>query len=185
MGQIIRLTSTLTRASSVTQYTAGDLVTDAGPSLFTFTLPNGVSPQGRILACSLVVVPASGNLVITALDGTVYVWKSADALAAVADNAAYSVTGAYMNKVEGYFNFVNTAWRNPLGALTASTDGWQHMTPVNHGVSGAPFSFKDGDALAIDANRTFSAAMQVTGAWNPGAVAQAITMHLDLELTRD
>jgi hypothetical protein len=177
VGKIIRLHKSLTRASSATQYTAGDQVCAAA---FDFALPEGMS-QGRILSLGLDIIPASGNLVITALDGFMWMWKSADAPAAVADNAALSLTGGQMTDNVARFAFSNGAWINPLGALTASTAGHQHMTPASHGVAGAPFSF-DNDGLAFNAARTLNGLIQITAAWNPGAVANVFHAHLDIEI---
>lgn len=179
MGQIVRVAADadLSRAADATAYTAGDLVAGA---LFSFTMP-GYLNKGRILALGLTITPASGNLVITALDGAVWVFHSGDELAAVADNAAYTLTDTHLQEHVARFNFVNTAWTNGLGTLVAGATGLQHMIPANFGIQGAPFNFED-RSLAVTAARQFKAAVQIGAAWTPGLVIQTLKAHLDIEI---
>ena len=152
MGRIIQLTSTFSRPADNTAYAAGDEISNhaTAGSVVRPTFNLSGFTRGLILAAGLDITPASGNLVITALDLNMLLFKTADAPAAVGDNVTHPISGAVQRTAVGCFRFDDGAWRNPLGAFTASTSAYQEVphtlslpiaTPALTHSFGAPFDF--------------------------------------------
>lgn len=170
-----RCTATFSRPADNVAYTAGDhianSVTGSAVVPMTFKLP---SRGGRITACRAVVAPASSNLVITALDFDLLLFRPATDIPFAdgsfpADNAALAVTAAMMRELVATFSFVNTAWRNPAGALTAGVAGTQWVTP-----SVAP-------AFALDQlDQELIGVVQAVAAWTPTGIVNRFDFTLDL-----
>jgi hypothetical protein len=182
MSRMLRFTAALVRPSDATQYAAGDEIASSATagSVVRPTLDLSGYRKARIQRVGCDVTPASSNLVITAFDFALLVSKTADAVAAVGDNVALSVTGAQRNKA-AKFVFANGAWTNPAGALTAGTSGFQEVLPnVATAGEGNLFDFSQGDALI--ATRTLSLVLQATGVWNPGAVVNTFNFAFDIEV---
>jgi hypothetical protein len=181
MSRVIRVTSSFTRPAVVTQYTAGDEVSSHATAgsvvLPTFDLSGW--QRARVLRAAMGIVPGSSNLVITACDLALLIFRTADAPAAVGDNTTLPIASSYRLKA-AKFAFVNTAWTNPLGALTASTSGFQEVLPAV-AVSGAGNAF-DLASGSVSSVRTLTGVVQATAAWNPGNVAQAFSIALDVEV---
>lgn len=178
MSRIIRISDTFVRPAAATQYTAGDEVSShatAGSVVLPAFSLAGFS-RGRLHRAALSVTPASSNLVITAADFALLVFKTADVPAAVGDNAALSVTGLNRLAAVGKFVFANGAWTNPLGALTASTSGFQEVAPALTTVQGRSFEFTRGEAQSL------TAVLQVLAAWNPGNVANTFKAELEIDV---
>ena len=122
------------------------------------------------------ITPASGNLVITAADFALLVFKTDDVIAAVGDNVALSVSAVNRMLAVGKFVFANGAWTNPLGALTASTSGFQEVAPVLVTAQGNSFEFTRGETESL------TAVLQATAAWNPGNVANSFKIELGIDV---
>jgi hypothetical protein len=142
-----------------------------------FVLP-GDSSGGSVLGARVVVKPASGNLVITALDFDLLLFRSVASIPFAdagypADNAALALTEAMMQQLVCAISFVTGAWRNPAGALTAGAVGWQSVGVANR--EGFPFSSQGLPASGL------RGVLQVKSAWTPGAIAQAITIDIDVD----
>lgn len=177
---ISRVTATFSRPADVTAYASGDNIanstTAASVVPMTFTL---AVPTGRITGARCVVAPASGSLVITALDFDLLLFRPASDIPFAAgsfpaDNAAMAITAAAMRQLVGVFAFANGAWRNPAGALTAGVAGVQAVAPSAR--SSYPFDVTD------QATDTLVGVVQAKGAWTPGAVVNQFDFALDVDL---
>lgn len=196
MGRVIVLDSSFVRPSDATAYTAGDEVSNSATagSVVRATFDLSGFTRGRILRASLDVTPASSNMVITAANLDLLIFKTVDVPAAVGDNVAFPVTGAQRRKCVARFLFDNDGWQNTLGAYTADTSGYQTVpagqpVPLATPTLFAPdpfaghFDFSGGNAqlLSTDTVRQLTATLQVLAAWNPGAVANTIGIRLIVE----
>ena len=188
MARVTRFTSTFVRPADNTAYTAGDEISDhatAGSVVRAVFNLDGFT-RGRILRAAVDVTPASGNVVITAFDFNLILFKTPDAPTAVGDNVTHPITGAQRRLACGHFMFDADAWRNPLGAFTASTSAFQQVpntlslplaTPELVHSDGANFDFT-GQTLA---QRELTAVLQVLAAWTPTGVANTFGITLDIE----
>ena len=188
MGRIIQLTSTFSRPADATAYTAGDEISNhaTAGSVVRSTFNLSGFTRGLVIAAGIDVTPASGNVVVTAFDIQMLLFKTADAPAAVGDNVTHPVTGAQRRTAIGCFRFDDGGWMNPLGAFTASTSAYQE---VPHTLSlpvtvpelahsfGAPFDF----AGSPIGSRELTAVFQVLAAWTPGAVANVFGLRLYID----
>jgi hypothetical protein len=171
-----RKTATFSRPADNTAYQSGDAIANSTSAAavvpMTFTLDN---PTGKIVGCSAVVTPASGSLVITALDFDLLIFRPVTDIpfaagSYIADNAQMSIAAAAMRELIGVFTFAAGAWRNPLGALTAGASGHQAVAPS--GRTGYQF-----DTLG---SNTLIAVVQAKGAWTPTGVINRFDFALDL-----
>lgn len=176
---IPKLTAGFSKPSDATAYAAGDLVanslTAASVVPLQFDLQGDIR-SGKVLGARMVIQPASGNLVITALDLDLLIFRNETGIPFAAggypaDNAALALTEAQMKELVAVIPFVTGAWRNPAGALTAGARGWQAVSLATP----RPF------ALRTDERPALLGLLQVKGAWTPGAVVQAVTVDLDVE----
>ncbi len=178
---IIQLSASFSRPADNTAYGTGDAIanstTGANVVPMTFTLP--VDRAGKLLSARCVVTPASGNLVITALDFDLLLFRPVTNIpfaagSYTADNAQMSISAAAMRELVGVFAFANGAWRNPLGALTASTSGWQAVTTTTR-TNGYPFNVGD-------VGSTLIGVVQAKGSWTPLGVANQFDFTLEVEV---
>ena len=178
---IVQLASTFSRPGDNTAYQSGDAIANSttGASVvpMTFSLPE--ERFGKLLSARCVVTPASGNLVIVALDFDLLLFRPvADipfaAASFTADNAQMSITAAAMRELVGVFTFANTAWRNPLGALTAGVTGWQAVTATTR-TQGYPFNVGSVGASLVGV-------VQVKGAWTPTGIVNRFDFTLETEV---
>lgn len=181
-----RSVATFSRPADNTAYTAGDAISNSGTQAsvipLTFYLPG---PAGRITGCSCVVTPASSNLVITALDFNLMLFRPETnipftAASYVADNTAMAITAAAFREYVAKFSFVNSAWQNPAGGVTAGATGFQVVTP-NGSRTFAPFDVKSIDSGA-SIGQTLLGVVQVVAAWTPLGVANQFDFALDVEV---
>lgn len=178
---IERLVATMSKPSDATAYAAGDII--ANSLTAASVVPLIFSPQrdragGKLLGAKCTVKPASGNLVITAFDFDLLVFRADTdipfaAAGYPADNGALTISEAAMKSLIASFSFVNGAWRNPAGGVTADAQGVQQVAPS--GVSPMPFGL-DGAAT-----HALHGVLQAKAAWTPGAVVQAFTLELLIE----
>lgn len=177
-GTTPHLTATFSRPADNTAYTAGDNIanstTAAEVTPLTFSLPRS---SGRLTGCRCVVAPASGNLVITALDFDLLLFRpSTDIPFAAgsypADNAAMATTAAAMRDLVGVFSFLEGAWRNPAGAVTAGAAGFQW---VAHTPATARFNLTGLDDELIGV-------VQARDAWTPTGIVNRFDFYLDADL---
>lgn len=180
MARIRQLEATFSRPADNVAYTSGDHIanstTAASVVPLTFTLPD--DRMGRLIGAKCVITPASGNLVITACDFDLLLFRPVASIPFAAagfpaDNAAMSITAAAMREMIGAFSFVNGAWRNPLGALTASTWGWQAVAPTTRTLG---YGVNIGEI-----GSTLIGVVQAKAAWTPTGVVNRFDFVLDFE----
>lgn len=190
MSRVLRFTSTFVRPADNTAYTAGDEISNhaTAGSVVRPTFDLSGYTRGRILRAGVDVTPASSNVVITAFDFNLLLFKTAEAPAAVGDNVTHPITGQQRRLAIGHFQFDGDGWRNPLGAFTAATSAFQHVpntislplaTPQLVHSDGANFDFGSGGTLAA---RELTAVLQVLAAWTPTGVANTFGITLDIEV---
>ena len=176
-----RITASFIRPSDATQYTAGDAIastaTNANVLPLTFVMPRR---SGRITGCSCVVTPASSTLVVTACDFNLLLFRPETGIpfaagAYIGDNKQMDITAAAFRQCVAKFSFVNGAWANPLGALTAGATGYQAVVAT----TSRPYATYDITGLQP---QVLLGVVQAIGVWNPGAVANTIDFALDLDL---
>lgn len=175
--QLVRLSASLIRPADNTVYAAGDQIANSATagSVVNPTFDLSGWRRARLLKLGCDITPASSNLVITALDFAALLFKTADAPAAVGDNVALAITGAQRTKA-AKFSFVNGAWTNPAGALTADVSGFQEVLPAVPTVNGHIITFRGGEA------NTLSLVLQVLSAWTPTGIVNTFNFVLDLEV---
>lgn len=179
MSTIVRLTANFSRPADNTAYATGDAIANSGTAAsvtpLTFTLP--ADRRGRLTGARCTVTPASGNLVITALDFDLLLFRPAADIpfaagSYIADNAQMSISAAAMREMIGVFTFANGAWRNPLGALTAGASGWQAVATTTR--SNYPFDVGD-------LGSTILGVVQAKGSWTPTGIVNRFDFALDFE----
>ena len=186
---LLRLTSSFIRPADNTAYTAGDEISNhaTAGSVVRPTFDLSGWSRGRVLRAGVAVTPASGNVIITAFNFNMLLFKSTEVPSAVGDNVTHPLTGAQRATAIGHFIFDNDGWVNPLGAYTASTSAFQLVPDTLYLPSAAPaFVHSDGAnfdfrGAAIDA-RTLTAVFQVLAAWTPTGVANTFGIVLDLDV---
>jgi hypothetical protein len=180
-GGARRVTGTFANPSSAGAYAAGDIIANSATAGLVvpiiFTMPRSA---GRLTGCRCVVTPASGSLVIAALDFDLLLFRSNTSIPFAAagypaDNAALNVSAAAFREMVGIFRFVNTAWRNPAGGVTAGITGYQATGPASTRLS-EPFD------LSGLAATTILGVVQAQGIWTPGAVINTFDFALDVSL---
>lgn len=172
-------TATFSRPADNVAYATGDHIANSttGSAVVPILFP--VTPsEGRITGCRAVVTPATGNLVIVALDFDLLLFRPETSIPFAdagfpADNAALAITAASYREFVGHFVFVNTAWRNPAGALTAGVTGYQAVAPATR-VS-YPFNTRGLGALYL------VGVVQCKGAWTPTGIINQFDFTLDIE----
>lgn len=180
-----RVTATISRPAAAVAYEAGDIIANSGTASavvpITFNLPG---KTGRITGCSCVVTPASGNLVITALDFNLLLFRPVASIPFAAagypaDNTALAVTAAAFRECVAKFSFVNGAWTNPAGALTAGVTGYQAVIAT----TSRPYASFDtrGDYGTPQADSLIGV-IQVLAAWTPTGIVNRFDFALDLEM---
>jgi hypothetical protein len=178
--------TTFSRPADATAYSAGDEISNsaAAGSVVRPTVDLSFVRKARIVRAGIAVTPASGNLVITAFDFALLVFKTKDVPAAVGDNVAFNVT-ALKRSLAAKFVFANGAWTAPNGGVAAGTDGFQEVLSAVSGASGAipgnVFDFTAGDANTA-VGRQLTIALQAQGAWTPLGVVNAFDIALDIEI---
>lgn len=169
--------ASFSRPADNNAYTSGDIIANSTTAASVVPLTFPVTPvAGFITGCRCVVTPASGNLVITALDFDLLLFRPVTSIPFAAagypaDNAAMSITPAAFRELIGVFSFVNGAWRNPLGALTASTTGWQGVAPSTR----IQYPYDNGTGVGI------IGVVQVKAAWTPTGIVNQFDFTLDIE----
>lgn len=193
MGRIARVRSTIARPADPTAYAAGDEIsnsaTAASVSRLRFDM-RGLE-NGKILSAKVDLTAASGDVVTTAADFELLIFRTNEAPWAVGDNAPLPIPAALRSLAVARFRLDDAGWVDPLGAVAAGTSQFQAVPPIlvqplatpvlEYPVFGAPFTF-DGTPLTAS-GRQFIAVLRAMGAWNPTAVVNTFGITLDIEVT--
>lgn len=186
--RIIRMRSTVARPADATAYAAGDEVSNHATAASvvrpTFNLA-GFS-RGKIMAAEIDLTAASGNVVTTASDFELMLFRTADVPAAVGDNVTHPLTAEQRAKAVAIFRFDDTGWTGPLGTVAAGTSQHQavmaHLVqPLAANVPQAPFYPGFYFDFEGQTAKTFTAVLRALAAWTPGAVINTIGITLDIE----
>ena len=186
--KIIRLRSTFARPADNTAYQAGDEISNnaTAGSVVRPTFDLAGFRSGRIVAAAINLTAASGDVVTTASDFELMIFRAADVPAAVGDNVTNPITAAQRALAVAAFRFDDTGWTGPLGTVAAGTS--QHQAVMAHKVqplasnvaqspwpAGFFFNF-DGQTTA-----TFTAVLRALAAWTPTGIANTFGITLDIE----
>lgn len=190
MNKLFRLRSTIARPADNTAYQAGDEVsnsaTAASVARATFDLKG--FRRGRINGAAIDLTAASSNVVTTASDFELLLFRTFEAPAAVGDNVTNPISAATRALAVGYFRFDDTGWTGPLGTVAAGTSQFQGVgahtvqplaTPVLQypAPRGAVFSLED-----IGSNTPqLTAVLRALAAWTPTGIINTFGITLDIE----
>lgn len=172
------ITANFSRPADNTAYAAGDAIANSGTgSSVTPLVFEMRGAKGKLTGCRSVVTPASGNLIITALDFDLLLFNPTDGIPFApgsfpADNAAMAITAAAFRDLVAVFRFSSSAWRNPAGALTAGVTGYQEVV-VN---SLRPYaSYELGNLTRL------IGVVQALAAWTPTGIVNRFDFTLDTD----
>ena len=190
MGKLFRMRSTIARPADATAYAAGDEVSNhatAGSVVRAVFNLDGYT-RGKITACEVDLTAASGNVVTTASDLELLVFRTPDAPSAVGDNVTHPIAAATRCLAVARFRLDDTGWTGPLGTVAAGTSQVQAVVPtlvqplatnvLEYPVAFFPFSF-EGQTLA---QRELTLVIRALAAWTPGAVINTLGVTLDLDV---
>lgn len=184
----LRLRSTIARPADNTAYAAGDEISNhaTAGSVIRPTFNLAGFNRGRILAAAIDLTAASGNVVTTASDIELLIFRTGDVPAAVGDNVTHPISAADRAKAVGIFRFDDTGWTGPLGTVAAGTSQFQavmaHLVqPLATNVAQYPhppgFLF---DFTGLE-TKTFTAVLRALAAWTPTGVVNTFGITLELE----
>ena len=189
MGHLITLRSTFANTEVVAAaYAAGDEVSNdsTAGSVVRATFDLSGFSRGLILGAGIDLTAASADVVTTAADFELLLFKTADAPAAVGDNVTHPIAAAVRALAVGGFRLDDTGWTGPLGTVAAGTSQYQRVgahvviplaTPtLQAGYIGYPFEFKGGQAA------TLTLVVRALAAWTPLAVINTFGISLDLDV---
>lgn len=186
--KIMRLRSTIARPADNTAYAAGDEVsnhaTAGSVARMTFSLAGFT--QGKIKCAEIDITTASGNVVTTALDLEVLIFRTGDAPTAVGDNVTNPISAAIRSKAVGYYRFDDAGWTGPLGTVAAGTSQAQAVMPTAVQPLATPVLQSPwNDGFVFDFNgydtKTFTAVIRTLAAWTPTGIVNTIGLTLDIE----
>ena len=172
-------------------YAAGDEISSSqtAGSVVRPTFDLSGFTRGKILAATMDLTAASSNVVTTASDMEMLVFKTPDAPAAVGDNVTHPIAAATRALAVARYRFDDTGWTGPLGTAAAGTSQFQAVTPtlvqpLATNVLDYPwppgFSFNfEGQTLA---QRELTVVLRALAAWTPLAVNNTIGITLTFEV---
>lgn len=189
MDKILRLRSTVARPADATAYAAGDEISNSATagSVVRPTFNLAGFRQGRIMSAEIDLTAASSNVVTTAADFELLIFRTSEVPAAVGDNVTHPLTAVQRAAAIAIFRFDDTGWTGPLGTVAAGTSQGQavgaHLvqplaTPVLQSPwpSGFLFSVED------QTTKTLTAVLRAGAAWTPLGVVNTFGITLDIEL---
>jgi hypothetical protein len=175
-----RVTASFSRPNQNTAYAAGDIIANSitASAVVPLTFRN-IPTSGSLLGCSCVVTPASGNLIITALDFDLLLFRPTTSIPFAAagypaDNTAMAITATSFRELVAVFRFAAGAWRNPAGALTAGVSGYQDVNINSSRVLG---SYDDSEF----SSNTLIGVVQCLAAWTPTGIVNQFDFALDIK----
>eukprot|EP00919_Chromeraceae_sp_WS-2016_P053188 GHVR01126331.1.p1 GENE.GHVR01126331.1~~GHVR01126331.1.p1 ORF type:complete len:190 (-),score=24.89 GHVR01126331.1:324-893(-) len=184
----LRLRSTFARPADATAYAAGDEISNSATagSVVVASLDLMGFTRGKIYAAELDITAASGNVVTTASDMELLLFRYADAPAAVGDNVTNPIAAATRALAVAQFRFDDTGWTGPLGTVAAGTSQSQAVMaslvqPLATPVMQAPYYpgyFFDFTGLT---NKSLVIVLRALAAWTPTAVVNTFGVTIDLE----
>lgn len=188
MKKILRLRSTIARPADATAYAAGDEISNSATagSVVRATFNMAGFTRGRIRAAEIDLTAASGNVVTTALDLDLMIFRTDEVPAAVGDNVTNPISAANRAKAVAGFRFDDTAWTGPLGTVAAGTSQYQAVGAQFVQPSATPVLqvlWPDGYLFDFEGvtTKTFTAVLRALAAWTPTGIINTFGITLDIE----
>jgi hypothetical protein len=193
VSKFTRMRTTFVRPADNTAYAAGDEVSNhaTAGSVVRATFDLSGFTRGRVLSAGIDITPASSNVVTTALDLELLLFRTSEVPAAVGDNVTHSIAAATRALAIAQFRFDDTGWLGPLGTVAAGTSQIQEVlphkvqplaTPVLQAPHAAGDYFDFTGAPLSATGRSLTVVLRVLAAWTPLGVANTIGLTLDLEV---
>ena len=188
MKKILRLRSTIARPADATAYAVGDEISNSATagSVVRATFDLSGFRQGRILAAEIDLTAASGNVVTTASDLDLMIFRTDEVPAAVGDNVTNPISAANRAKAVAGFRFDDTGWTGPLGTVAAGTSQFQAVTPTlvqPLATNVLQYPWPPGYMFDFEgmATKTFTAVLRALAAWTPTGIINTFGITLDIE----
>lgn len=186
--KLLRIRSTIARPADNTAYAAGDEISNhaTAASVVRATFNMAGFTRGRIYAAEIDLTAASGNVVTTASDLDLLIFRTDEVPAAVGDNVTHPISAADRAKAVAGFRFDDTGWTGPLGTVAAGTSQFQAVmaTLVQPLASNVPqYPWPPGYFFDFtgQSTRTFTAVLRALAAWTPTGVINTFGITLDIE----
>lgn len=188
MGKVFRLRSTIARPADATAYAAGDEISNhaTAGSVVRPTFDLAGFKRGRIYAAEIDLTAASSNVVTTASDFELMIFRTGDVPAAVGDNVTHPLTAVQRAAAVAIFRFDDTGWTGPLGTVAAGTSQHQavlaHLVqPLATNVLQAPWPPGYFFDFAGQNTASFTAVLRALAAWTPTGIINTFGITLDIE----
>jgi hypothetical protein len=188
VSKVFRLRSTIARPADVTAYAAGDEISNhaTAASVVRPTFNMAGFRRGRIHSATIDLTAASGNVVTTAADIELLIFRTAEVPAAVGDNVTHPIAAATRALAVACFRFDDTGWTGPLGTVAAGTSQVQAVMatlvqPLAANVLHAPWPTGFPFEFTGYTTATFTAVLRALAAWTPTAVVNTFGITLDIE----
>ena len=187
--KIMRIRSTIARPADNTAYTAGDEISNhaTAGSVVRPTFHLSGFNRGRIRGAEIDITAASGNVVTTAGDFELLIFRTDDVPAAVGDNVTHPIAAADRAKAIASFRFDDTGWTGPLGTVAVGASQVQAVMPTlvqplaTNVVLHAPFYPGHPFDFTGQNTKTFTAVLRALAAWTPTSVINTFGITLDIE----
>lgn len=181
-----RLRNTIDRPADATAYAAGDEVSNhaTAASVVRATFNMAGFNFGRIVSAGIDLTAATGNIVTTAADFELLIFKTGDVPAAVGDNVTNPIGAATRALAVAGFRFDDTGWTGPLGTVAAGTSQYQEVMAHLVQPLATPSlqePIPSGCFFDMGASTTFTAVIRALAAWTPLAVINTIGITLSIE----
>lgn len=189
MSKILRIRSTIARPADNTAYAAGDEISNhaTAGSVVRATFDMSGFTRGRIYAAEIDLTTAdASNVVTTASDLDLLIFRTGDVPAAVGDNVTNPITAAQRAAAVAGFRFDDTGWTGPLGTVAAGTSQFQAVMatlvqPLATNVPQAPWPPGYFFDFTGQTTKTFTAVLRALAAWTPTGKINTFGITLDIE----
>jgi len=188
MKKYLRLRSTIARPADATAYAAGDEISNnaTAGSVVRATFDLAGIRQGRILYAELDLTAASGNVVTTASNMELLLFRTGEVPAAVGDNVANAITAAQRATAVAGFLFDDTGWTGPLGTVAAAANQYASAFPTLVQPIATPvvqYPYQSGYVFDFEgqSTKTLTAVLRALAAWTPLAVVNTFGITLNIE----
>ena len=186
--KLLRLRSTIARPADNTAYAAGDEVSNhaTAGSVVRATFNLAGFTRGRIFSAGLDITPASGNVITTAADFELMLFRTGDVPAAVGDNVTNPITAAQRALAVGIFRFDDTGYTGPLGTVAAGASQYQEVMahlvqPLATNVLQGPWPQGYNFDFTGKTTKTLTAVLRALAAWTPTGIVNTFGISLSLE----
>jgi hypothetical protein len=183
-----RIRATIARPADNTAYAAGDEISNHATAGSVVRAEFNLSgfTRGKIYSAEVDLTAASGNVVTTAGDFEILLFRYADAPGAVGDNVTNPIAANIRSLAVAQFRLDDTGWTGPLGTVAAGTSQSQsvmaHLVqPLATPVLQAPYYPGFFFDFTGSTTRSLVMVIRAVGAWTPTGVVNTFGVTLDLE----